>query len=111
VNGGSFMADVLFNKNDYKILEILIERRCSAPAASLTIKQLSEVSGMSLSKVRTVVNNFLLMNFVQCGSKDGNNKTFLHTEEGVKHYKLVFGFDDEKINEMISNFENEYEEE
>lgn len=97
--------ETIFNKNDYKVLEALIERKCNAPAASLTIKQLIKLTGMSVSKVREVKNNFLLMNFIQEGSKDSNNLTFYYTEKGLNHFKLVFGFKDEDINEMIINFE------
>ena len=104
------MTDVLFNKNDYKILESLIERQCNAPAASLTIKQLVNITGMSLSKVRSVKDKFLLMNFIQEGSKDSNNKTFFFTEYGLNHFKLVFGFTDDDINEIIDNFYNSYNE-
>lgn len=102
------MSEVLFNKNDYKILESLIERHCNAPVASLTIKQLMNITKMSLSKVRSVKDNFLMMKYIQEGSKDGNNKTFYYTDEGLNHYKLAFGFTDEDIEEMIINFENTY---
>lgn len=105
------MTDVLFNKNDYKILESLIERQCNAPVASLTIKQLMNITGMSLSKVRSVIGKFLLMNFIKEGSKDGNNKTFFTTDEGIKHFKLAFGFDDKDIEEIVADFNNSYNEE
>lgn len=103
------MGDVIFNKNDYKILEALIERKCTAPVASLSISQLKNITGMSLSKIRSVKDKFLLMNFIQEGSKDGNNKTFYTTDEGLKHFKLVFGFNDDDIEEMINDFRNMYE--
>lgn len=103
------MSDVLFNKNDYKILETLIERECNAPAASLTIKQLMSMTGMSLSKIRSVISNFLLIGLVKEGSKDGNNKTYYCSPEGLAHFKLVFGFKDDDINEMVISFNNEYE--
>lgn len=104
------MTDILFNKNDYKVLETLIERECTTPVASLTIKQLINITEMSLSKVRSVKDNFIMMRYINEGSKDGNNKTFYVTEEGVKHYKLVFGFDDEKIDEIINDFDKKYKE-
>lgn len=102
------MPEVLFNKNDYKMLESLIERECNAPAASLTIKQLMRITEMSLSKIRSVKDNFILMNFIAEGSKDGNSKTYYITQQGVEHFKLVFGFDDDKINEMIDDFKKAY---
>lgn len=105
------MTNVLFNKNDYRILEALIERQCKAPVASLTIKQLMNITGMSLSKIRSVKDNFLLMNFIQEGSKDGNSKTYYITSKGVDHFKEVFGFDDEDVDVIIENFNNNYEEE
>lgn len=105
------MGDVIFNKNDYKILEALIERKCTAPVASLSISQLKSITGMSLSKIRSVKDKFLLMNFIQEGSKDGNNKTFYTTEEGLKHFKLVFGFTDDDIEDMINGYKELCEDE
>lgn len=104
------MADIIFNKKDYVILETLIERNCTTPVASLTIKQLMKITDMSLSKVRSVKDNFIMMEFIQEGSKDGNNKTFYVTDKGIEHYKLAFGFDDEKINQIIDDFEKKYNE-
>lgn len=102
------MPDVLFNKNDYKMLEGLIERQCDAPAASLTIKQLMKITGMSLSKIRSVKDNFIIIGFIQEGSKDGNSKTYYVTEKGLEHFKRVFRFNDENINEMIEDFNKSY---
>ena len=99
------MSETIFNKNDYRILESLIERKCNAPAASLTIKQLINLTDMSQSKVRSVKNNFLLMHFIEEGSKDSNNKTFFYTEKGLNHFKSVFAFNDDDIKEMMVNFE------
>lgn len=104
------MADILFNKNDYKILEALIERQCNTPVASLTIKQLVNITQMSLSKVRSVKDNFILMEFIKEGSKDGNNKTYFITEKGLKHFQSAFGFDNDRIDEIIQDFENNYDE-
>ena len=105
------MSEVIFNKNDYKILESLIERKCNAPASSLTIKQLIKITEMSLSKIRSVIGKFILMNFIKEGSKDGNNKTYFVLEEGITHFKMVFGFTDDIINEMISDFYSSLDEE
>lgn len=103
------MSQILFNKKDYVVLEALIERTCNSPVASLTIKQLMRITRMSLSKIRSVKNDFLLMNFILEGSKDGNNKTFYYTDEGLNHFKKVFNFSDDRIKQMQLNFEEEYE--
>ena len=103
------MADILFNKRDYIVLEILIERNCTTPVASLTIKQLIKLTNMSSSKVRSVKDNFLMMELIAEGSKD-DNKTFYITDKGIEHYKLAFGFDDAKINEIVNDFEKKYNE-
>lgn len=104
------MTDILFNKNDYKILEALIERECNSPAKSLTVKQIIKITEMSLSKVRAVISKFLLINYIQEGSKDGNSKTYYFTDEGVNHYKAVFGFSNEDVEDMISSFKEGWEE-
>lgn len=100
------MSNILFNKNDYKVLEELIVRQCNIPVASLTIKQLMEITGMSLSKIRSVKNNFIMIGFIKEGSKDGNKKTYYITDKGIDHYKEVFDFDEEKIDKIIDEFEN-----
>lgn len=101
--------EVFFNKNDYKILEALIERECNSPVASLTIKQLINITQMSLSKVRSVKDKFILTDYIQEGSKDGNEKTFFYTHEGLIHFKNIFGFADEDIENMVSDFNNKDE--
>lgn len=99
------------NKRDYLILEILIERECFTPVASLSISNLINISNMSKSKVRSVKDNFIMLGYIAEGSKDGNNKTFYITSEGMEHFKLMFCFDDEKINEIIDNYKDRSREE
>lgn len=103
------MSENVFNKNDYKILEALIERECNCSVASLTIKQLMKITKLSVAKVRSVKNDFLLLDYIQEGSKDGNEKTFFYTVKGLDHFKNTFRFNDEDIKNMVSDFNDKDE--
>lgn len=92
-----------FNRNDYKVLECLIVRDCNSPVASLTVKQIINLTELSQTKVRTVLNQFGLMKFLQAGSKDGNKNTYYYTNEGLEHFKKAFAFDDKAIEELKLN--------
>lgn len=89
-----------FNKTDYKVLECLIAKGCLSPVASVTIKQIMEFTELSQTKVRAVINQFKLMNYIKDGSKEGNNKTYYITNDGIEHFKIAFNFDDIDIEEM-----------
>lgn len=89
-----------FNKTDYKVLECLIAKNCMSPVASLTIKQIIEFTELSQTKIRSVINQFKLMSYIKDGSKEGNNKTYYITNEGVEHFKVAFNFNDDEIEEI-----------
>ena len=78
------MSGVIFNKNDYSILSILVEKECFSEIGSLTIKQLSKLTNLSIPKIRLVMKNFLLTELTKEGARDGVSKTFYITEKGVK---------------------------
>ena len=98
---------VYLNKNDYSILELIIVNECVSPWKSLTTKFIIEESGLSHVKVRQVLKTFIIMKYVSEGAKDGNNKTYYATAEGINHYKQVFGYDDLDIEDLIANYKEE----
>ena len=98
---------VYLNKNDYAILELIIVNECVSPWKSLTTKFIIEESGLSHVKVRQVLKTFIIMKYVSEGAKDGNNKTYYATEEGINHYKQVFDYDDLDIEDLIANYKEE----
>ena len=73
----------IFNKNDYNILSVLLENKCFTEIGSLTIKQISNLTGLSIPKIRLVMKTFLLTELTKEGARDGISKTFYITEEGV----------------------------
>ena len=95
------MSELLFNKSDYEILSQLINSKCFSPVISLTRKQLMELTGCSMSKIRNANKNFLMTGIIKEGTKDGNNKTYYITEEGIKHYQYVYNLSDDEIKKMI----------
>lgn len=99
-----------FNKNDYLILEAIIGNECTTPVMSFTINQISKESNFSEIKVRLAIKSFQMYNYIKEGSKDGNNKTYYVTDEGIKHYMSVMNHDDEDIRCLINRYNNESEE-
>ena len=73
----------IFNKNDYNILSVLLENKCFTEIGSLTIKQISNLTGLSIPKIRLVMKTFLLTELTKEGARDGISKSFYITEEGV----------------------------
>jgi DNA-binding transcriptional regulator GbsR (MarR family) len=73
---------VIFNKNDYTILSVLVEEQCFSEIASLSIKQISANTKLSIPKIRLVLKSFLLMDLIREGAKDGISKTFYCTDKG-----------------------------
>lgn len=98
---------VYLNKNDYSILELIIVNECVSPWKSLTTKFIIEETGLSHVKVRQVLKTFVIMKYISEGAKDGNNKTYYATEEGINHYKQVFDYDDIDIEDLIANYKEE----
>lgn len=93
----TIMDDIVLNKNDYRMLNKLMDSECYSPMESLTLKALSESTNMSISNLRIIKSNFLLMGLIKEGAKDGNSKTYYITEKGENHVKKAFGITD--INE------------
>lgn len=100
---------MLFNKNDYLILELLILGECTSAFKSLSTQAIIKDSKFSHVKVRQVIKSFLLSNFIMEGAKEGNNKTYYVTPEGIEHFKKVFNYTDEYINDAIYDYRCEKE--
>ena len=73
-----------FNKNDYRILQSLVEKECYSLIASLNIKQIASVTNLSIQKIRIALKSFVLLNYVSLGAKDNNSNTFYITNKGRK---------------------------
>lgn len=79
------MNGVIFNKNDYRILSTFDDEESYTEISSLTIKQVSINTNLSIPKVRATIKNFLLAGFLKEGAKDGISKTYYITKEGIDH--------------------------
>lgn len=83
--------NVIFNKNDYKILSHLLENECFSEIASLSIKQISTFTALSIPKVRLTLKSFLLTGIVNLGAKDGVSNTYYLTEKGIDFINNALG--------------------
>lgn len=96
--------NVMFNKTDYAILELLVACECDAPMESMSKKAIIRRSELSHVKVQQVLKAFMLSGFVKEGTKDGNNKTYFYTEEGKEHLMSAFGYLDGDIDDLVVKF-------
>lgn len=97
---------VVFNKNDYKILEMLILEDCYSAMCSLSKQAIMEGTKYSHVKVQQVLKSFMLSGLVKEGAKDGNRKTYYYTSEGKTHFMEVFNYDIEELEEAVDNHQN-----
>lgn len=97
----------IFNKNDYLILEVLIGNECSSPYKSISTTYIIEKCNYSHVKVRQVLKNFLISDFIKEGAKEGNKKTYYVTDKGISHYKTTMGYDDQDIDDLVSSYSEE----
>lgn len=97
-----------FNKNDYAILDVLIANECYSAFKSLTTGYIIEDTGLSHVKVRQTLKNFIMLELVKEGTKDGNSKTYFVTEKGKKHYMDVFNYNDKDIADLVKDEKDGY---
>ncbi|OSA95773.1 UNVERIFIED_ORG: hypothetical protein B2H93_04950 [Clostridium botulinum] len=81
----------MFNKNDYAILSHIYHNNYNSPVNSITTLELIDESELSSSKVRNTINEFIRSGYIIEGLKDGNNKTYYISEDGIKHFEDMFG--------------------
>ena len=92
----------LFNKRDYKVLEELIANECVSPVASLNRVQLMNLTGLSSSKIRSVIKYFLITDLILEGTKDGQFKTYYISKAGIENFKRAHNLMDEDIENMMN---------
>lgn len=77
----------MFNKNDYSILGYLEKDQCFTEIRSYTIKQIADETKLSIPKIRVVIKNFLISDYIREGARDGICKTYYITDKGLKFLK------------------------
>lgn len=92
----------LFNKRDYKVLEELIVNECVSPVASLNRVQLMNLTGLSSSKIRSVIKYFLITDLIFEGTRDGQFKTYYISKAGIENFKRAHNLMDEDIENMMN---------
>lgn len=84
------------SKGDYKILESFSKTKSTTEMKSLTIKQIQEITGYSINKVRDAIKILLLLQYIQEGAVQHSAKTYYLTKSGQS--KLHELFPDESKN-------------
>lgn len=95
------MEHKLFNVTDYAILEVFIHYECTSPIAAFTREQLIDKTGFSMSKIRTSLSMFLMLDMVKEGAKDGKKKTYYITDNGIDNFQATYGLDDDELEEEL----------
>jgi RIO-like serine/threonine protein kinase len=75
------------SKNDYKILYALQD--CTTEMKSFTVEKLSDVTKLSVSKVRQTIRKFKESGFIKEGALQHNAKTYYITAEGLSKIKKL----------------------
>lgn len=73
------------NKSDYRILQAIIEHKCFTELTALTTRQLINLTGLSLSRVRLGIKRLLDLKYINEGFKDKSEKTYYITDLGKKN--------------------------
>lgn len=84
----------MFNKSDYVILTHIYHNNFNSPVNAISTLDLIDESGLSSSKVRNTISEFIRIGYLIEGLKDGNNKTYYISNEGIKHFEDMFGKSD-----------------
>lgn len=87
--GGEYVTMAL-SKNDYKVLYQFYQFDCTNAMKSLTIERMSELTELSVSKIRKTVIEFKKLLYISEGVPQRCAKTYYITKKGInKVQKLM----------------------
>lgn len=72
----------MLSRNDYKVLTTILQFGCTNEMKSVTIKKMSELTNLSIGKIRLSVKAFLELEYIAEGVVQHNAKTYYITDEG-----------------------------
>lgn len=78
--------DMLLNLNDIDIIRSMMDKKTGrgfSKSYGSTVKEVQELTGLSISKVRSSINKFKKMGWVDEGIKDRKTKCYYVTEQGI----------------------------
>lgn len=75
------------SKNDYRVLYQLYQMDCTNGMKSLTIEKLSELTKLSVSKVRKTIAEFKKLLYISEGVPQRCAKTYYITKKGINNIK------------------------
>lgn len=77
---------MLLNLNDIEIIKAMMDKesgRGFSKGYGATVKEIHEITGLSISKIRSSINKFKRMEWVDDALKDGAIKCYYVTEIGI----------------------------
>lgn len=77
---------MLLNLNDIDIIKAMMDKntgRGFSKSYGSTVKDVEEITELSISKIRSSINKFKNMGWIDEGVKDGKTKCYYVTEEGI----------------------------
>jgi DNA-binding MarR family transcriptional regulator len=77
------------SKNDYKVLYVLEKHECTNEMKSFTISKISESTGLSISKIRITLREFIKLGYIKEGAVNHTAKTYYITKEGIDKVKSL----------------------
>lgn len=75
------------SKNDYKILYQFFQYDCTNPMKSLTVEKTSELTELSVSKIRKSLVEFKKLLYISEGIPQRCAKTYYLTKKGINYVK------------------------
>lgn len=79
----------MLTKNDYKIMMKLYNENGDTEFRSFTIAHMSEMTGLSVSKIRVSMRNFKELGYVKEGARQHLAKTYYLTDGGKRKLEEI----------------------
>ena len=76
-------------RNDIRILDSLLQKKCVNQVQALTIKKIAEQVELSDAKVRNTIRGLMVAGIVNNGLGSGNALTYYLTPKGISFLKEV----------------------
>ena len=83
---------MVLTKNDYSILNILLDNACTTALKSYTVYEIHNFTKLSLVKIRQSVSHFVKIGLMNEGLYSRKAKTYYITQDGIN-----------KLNELKNN--------
>lgn len=79
----------VLSKNDYKIIIEIYNSGGDTELKSFTLKHISNLTKLSIVKIRTAIKKFIELNYINEGARQHREKTYYITELGKQKIQEI----------------------